>query len=68
VIPHIILTAANTALGRSEEAEAEAARVMQINPKFTVSGWMKSRLQKDPADTQRYADLLLAAGLPEKPK
>ena len=39
---------------------------MQINPMFTVSSWMKSRLQKDQADTQRYADQLVKAGLPEK--
>ena len=65
IYPHILLAAAYGAIGRQEEAQTEAARVMQINPKFTVSGWMNSRLQKHPADTQRYADLLLKAGLPE---
>jgi adenylate cyclase len=68
VIPHIILTAANTALGRSEEAQTQAAEVLKKNPKFTVSGWMKSRLLKNSEDDERYAHLLLAAGLPEKPK
>ena len=65
VIPHIHLTAAYDAVGRLEEAQAEAAKVLQIDPKFTVSAWMKSRLLKDPADTERYANLLLKAGLPE---
>jgi adenylate cyclase len=68
IYPHILLAAAYSAIGRQEEAKTEAARVMQINPMFTVSDWMKSRLQKDPADTERYASQLLAAGLPEKPK
>jgi TolB-like protein len=67
VIPHIILTAANTALGRTEKAQTQAAEVLKKNPKFTVSGWMKSRLFKQPTDIERYAHLLLAAGLPEKP-
>ena len=66
IYPHILLAAAYGAIGRQEEAKTEAARVMQINPMFTVSSWMKSRLQKDQADTQRYADQLAKAGLPEK--
>ena len=65
VIPHIHLTAAYDAVGRLEEAQAEAAKVLQIDPKFTVSAWMKSRLLKNPADTERYANLLLKASLPE---
>jgi adenylate cyclase len=65
IYPHILLAAAYGAIGRQEEAKTEAARVMQINPMFTVSSWMKSRLQKDQADTQRYAHLLVKAGLPE---
>jgi len=68
IYPHILLAAAYSAIGRQEEGKTEAARVMQINPMFTVSDWIKSRLQKDPADTERYASLLLAAGLPENSK
>lgn len=63
--PHIFMSAAYGAVGRLEEAQAEAAKVLQIDPKFTVSVWMTSRLLKDPADTERYANLLLKAGLPE---
>ena len=64
-MPHTFLAAAYSAVGRLEEAQAEAAKVLHINPNFTVSAWMKSRLLKDPADTERYANLLLKAGLPE---
>ena len=63
--PHIFMAAAYGAVGRLEEAQAEAAKVLHITPKFTVSAWMKSRLLKDPADLERYANLLLKAGLPE---
>ncbi len=65
VLPHIFLAAANSALGLLKEAQAEAARVLQINPNFNISAWMKTRLLKDPADTERYANLLLKAGLPD---
>jgi TolB-like protein len=66
--PHIFLAAAYSAVGRFEEARTEAEKLLEINPKFTVSAWMKSRLLKDPADTERYASLLLKAGLPENTK
>ena len=58
MFPHIFMAAAYGAVGRLEEAQAEAAKVLHINPKFTVSAWMKSRLLKDPADTERYANFL----------
>ena len=63
--PHIHLAAAYSATGRFEESKAEAAKVMQIDPKFNVNAWMKSRLLKNPDDEKRYSDLLLLAGLPE---
>ena len=64
-MPHTFLAAAYIAVGRLEEAQAEANKVLQIDPNFTVSAWMKTRLLKDPADTERYTNLLLKAGLPE---
>ena len=63
--PHIFLAAAYSAVGRPEEARSEAEILTQINPKFTISSWMKSRLLKNPEDTERYADLLAKAGLPK---
>ena len=65
MMPHTFLAAAYSALGRTDEAQTEAARVLQINPNFTVSAWMKTRLLKNPADEELYTDLLLKAGLPE---
>lgn len=63
--PHIFLTTAYSAVGRLDEAQIEAAKVLQINPKFTVTVWMRSRLLKNREDEERYANHLLRAGLPE---
>lgn len=63
--PHIFLAAAYSAVGRLKEARTEAERLLQINPKFTISSWIKSRLLKNPSDTKQYAKLLAKAGLPE---
>ena len=63
-VTHAILTAANSTLYHREDAQNEAAEVLGRDPNFTVDAWMKTRLLKNPADVQKYADLLLKAGLP----
>jgi len=67
VFPHIILSAAYSAVGHPNKAEVEAAEVLRLNPDFTVSAWMKTRLLKYPADRERITNLLVTAGLPEYP-
>jgi len=67
VFPHIILSAAYSAADDAQAAKRESAEVLRINPKFTVSAWMKTRLLKYPADTKRISNLLVAAGLPKYP-
>jgi adenylate cyclase len=62
---HIFLTAAYSALGRSEDARAEAHEVLRIDPKFTVSAWMPTRVYKDPQASETLARFLVNAGLPE---
>jgi len=64
-LPHVQLTAAYSALGRMEEAKAEAAEVVRIDPKFTVSAWTRMPDYKDRAAVDRVASLLIKAGLPE---
>jgi tetratricopeptide (TPR) repeat protein len=64
VLPaHIILTASYSLLGREEEARAEAAEVLRLNPKFSVDKYAKRLPFKDQAYTERYVGALRKAGL-----
>jgi adenylate cyclase len=61
--PHESLAGTYSALGREEEARAEAAEVLRINPKFSLEG-LKRRLPfKDPAAVEPYLASLRKAGL-----
>jgi len=63
VVAHIALTASYSLLGREEEARAEAAEVLRLDPKFSVNNYAKRLPFKNQADTERYADALRKAGL-----
>ena len=66
VRPHVLMVAAYGALGRMDEAQAAAAEVLRIDPKYTVSVWKFGRREyKDRATVDRLAGLLAKAGLPE---
>ena len=60
---HIVLTTSYSLLGREEEACAEAAEVLRLNPKFSVEKYAKRLPFKDKALTERYANALRKAGL-----
>ncbi len=60
---HLHLAAAHSALGREEEAWAEAADVLKINPQFSLEGVRQRWPYKDPADLERFIDHLRKAGL-----
>jgi len=49
--------------GREEEARAEAAEVLRINPKFSVKKYEKRAAFRKKADNERYIDALRNAGL-----
>jgi tetratricopeptide (TPR) repeat protein len=57
------LTATYSAMGRMEDARAQAAEVLRINPKFSLERWAKTLRYKDPDDADRYIDALRKAGL-----
>jgi adenylate cyclase len=59
------LAATYAQLGRLEEARAEAAEVLRLQPNYTIS--MKRRIVvfRDPKDDKHSFDALLKAGLPE---
>ena len=60
---HIGLAANYIYLGREEEARAEAAEVLRLNPKFSVDAYAKRLLFKDQSLTDKYIDALRKAGL-----
>ena len=62
---HLILASTYIMIGREDEARAEAAEVLRINPKFSVERFVKVRPHIDPANTARFADALRKAGLPD---
>jgi adenylate cyclase len=57
--------AAYAQAGQLEEARAEAAEVLRINPAFTIEGFKRLVVFKDPKDTEHRLDGLRKAGLPE---
>jgi adenylate cyclase len=60
---HIGLAASYALLGKSEEAHAEAAEVLKIDPEFSLEHLAKTYPFKKKADTDRYVGALRKAGL-----
>jgi adenylate cyclase len=65
IFPHLTLAATYAELEKTEEARAEAAEVLRINPKFTLRVVPRSFPWKDQAEIDRLTDSLRKAGLPE---
>jgi adenylate cyclase len=63
--PHLWLAAAHAQSGELEEARAEAAEVLRINPAFTIERYKRIVVYKDLKDTEHRLDGLRKAGLPE---
>jgi adenylate cyclase len=63
--PHLFLAAAYAQLGQLEEAKAEAAQVLRINPGFTIERHKRVWVHRDPKDLEHRLDGLRKAGLPE---
>ncbi|MDB4444358.1 tetratricopeptide repeat protein [bacterium] len=62
---HLIIAGCYAALGREEEAHAEAAEVLRLNPKFSVKKFAKRLSIRDKAVKERVIDALRKAGLPD---
>ena len=64
---HVLLAATHAQLGNIEQAAAEAAEVLRIDPKYTIEG-TQARLTpfKRPEDAEHFFDGLRKAGLPER--
>jgi adenylate cyclase len=63
--PYAMLASAYAQSGQLEEARAEAAEVLRINPGFTIESWKRLAVFKDPKDVEHRLDGLRKAGLPE---
>jgi len=64
---HVWLAATLAQLGQLDEARAEAAEVLRIDPKYTIDGTQRrSSLFKRPEDAEHLFDGLRKAGLPER--
>jgi adenylate cyclase len=63
--PHLWLAGAYAHSGHLEEAQAEAAEVLRVNPGFTIESWKRLNVFKDPKDAAHRLDGLREAGLPE---
>jgi adenylate cyclase len=64
---HSWLAADLAQLGQLDEARAEAAEVLRIDPKYTIDGTERRlALNKRPEDTEHLFDGLRKAGLPER--
>jgi adenylate cyclase len=64
---HVYLAATHAQLGNIEQAAAEAAEVLRIDPKYTIEG-TQARLTpfKRPEDAEHFFDGLRKAGLSER--
>jgi adenylate cyclase len=60
---HLGLATIYSELGREEEARAEAAEVLRINPKYSLEVWRQRSPYKDPAVLERMLAALRKAGL-----
>jgi len=64
-VPRLWLASALAQLGEIEQARAEAAQVLRINPGFTIEQWKRFVVYKYPEDVEHRAEGMRKAGLPE---
>jgi tetratricopeptide (TPR) repeat protein len=60
---HLGLAASYSELGREEEAQAEVAEILKINPQYSLAGMRQRWPYKDPAMLERQLAALRKAGL-----
>jgi adenylate cyclase len=62
---HAFLAAAYAQLGRVEDARAEAAEALRVNPQYTIGTQKRVSILKRSEDSDHLVDGLRKAGLPE---
>jgi tetratricopeptide (TPR) repeat protein len=63
IAAHLGLTCIYSDAGRDEEARAQAAEVLRVNPNFMTEVWKRNQFFKDPAEMERHINNLRKAGL-----
>jgi adenylate cyclase len=63
ILAHIGLAATYSMMGREQEARAEAAEILRLNPKFSVDNIARVLAYKDQARIDRFVEALRKAGL-----
>jgi TolB-like protein/cytochrome c-type biogenesis protein CcmH/NrfG len=67
LLARVMMTVVYGLAGRDEEARAEAAEVLRIQPKFTVKGFEKKVTYKRKEDSEKFLNALRKAGIPDTP-
>jgi adenylate cyclase len=60
---HLLLTVVLSEQGRTEEAHAEAAEILRINPQYSLAAVRRNMPYQNPAVVDRVAAALEEAGL-----
>jgi adenylate cyclase len=60
---HLLLAATHAKLVRHDAAKSAAARVLELEPDFTISGWCAA-FDVHPSLAEPFSEALIAAGLP----
>jgi len=64
VITHVSLAAAYSMMGHEKEAQAEAAEVLRVNPKFSLDNWARKRpFFRDQSQNDKVVNAMRKAGL-----
>jgi len=67
IYAHVQLAATYNMMGRENEAHAEVAEVIRINPKFSLDFYTRTIVLKDRSIIDNIVSALRKAGLPERP-
>ena len=63
--PHVGLVSTLGEIGRQEDAKASAFEILRLDPDFSIKKYMRGLSYRNPADSERIAEGLRRAGLPE---
>ena len=67
LLARMMMTVVYSLSGRDEEARAEAAEALRIQPKITLDEFKKKATYKKDVDRERFLGALRKAGIPDKP-